>query len=74
MSDEMSSGEINSANSLTTPKYTLEHPPEDVVLIAFFGRCGYVLFKTEFEPASHLLGFILGELLEENLRPAANYS
>ena len=37
---------------------------------AFFGLLGYVLVKLRFEPAPLLLGFVLGPLLEENLRRA----
>ena len=31
---------------------------------------GYVLIKLGFEPAPMLLGFVLGKLMEENLRRA----
>jgi putative tricarboxylic transport membrane protein len=37
---------------------------------AFFGLVGYVLVKLRCEPAPLLLGFVLGPLLEENLRRA----
>jgi TctA family transporter len=36
--------------------------------VAFFGVLGYVLMKCGCEPAPLLLGFVLGPLLEENLR------
>jgi len=42
----------------------------DVVMAAAFGLLGYVFVKLECEPAPLLLGFILGPLLEENLRRA----
>jgi TctA family transporter len=38
--------------------------------VAFFGLLGYVLLKLRCEPAPLLLGFVLGPLLEENLRRA----
>src|ERR687897_380844 len=41
-----------------------------VFAIAFFGILGYVLVKCGCEPAPFLLGFVLGPLLEENLRRA----
>jgi putative tricarboxylic transport membrane protein len=41
-----------------------------VYAIAFFGILGYVLIKCGCEPAPLLLGFVLGPLLEENLRRA----
>ncbi len=37
-------------------------------LLAGFGLFGYVLHKFGFEPAPLILGFVLGPLLEENLR------
>jgi putative tricarboxylic transport membrane protein len=41
-----------------------------VVSAAFFGLMGYPLIKLGFEPAPLLLGFVLGPLMEENLRPS----
>jgi TctA family transporter len=38
--------------------------------LAFFGAFGYVLRKFDCEPAPMLLGFILGPMMEENLRRA----
>ena len=40
------------------------------VLTAVFGLIGYWLVKHDFEPAPMLLGFVLGPLMEENLRRA----
>jgi putative tricarboxylic transport membrane protein len=37
---------------------------------ALFGLIGYFFIKAGFEPAPLLLGFILGPLMEENLRRA----
>ncbi|MBN8933005.1 MAG: tripartite tricarboxylate transporter permease, partial [Rhizobium pusense] len=42
----------------------------DLDAVAFFGFIGYVLVKLRCEPAPLLLGFVLGPLLEENLRRA----
>ncbi len=42
----------------------------DVYLMALFGVLGYVLSKLECEPAPLLLGFILGPMMEENMRRA----
>jgi putative tricarboxylic transport membrane protein len=38
--------------------------------MALFGVVGYALIKLDFEPAPLLLGFVLGPMLEENLRRA----
>jgi putative tricarboxylic transport membrane protein len=50
--------------------YSINNAPFDVVLAAIFGIIGYVLIKHDFEPAPMLLGFVLGPLMEENLRRA----
>jgi putative tricarboxylic transport membrane protein len=50
--------------------YSLNNAPFDVVITAVFGLVGYVLIKLDFEPAPMLLGFVLGPLMEENLRRA----
>jgi putative tricarboxylic transport membrane protein len=42
----------------------------DLYAVAFFGLLGYLLAKLRCEPAPLLLGFVLGPLLEENLRRA----
>jgi putative tricarboxylic transport membrane protein len=42
----------------------------DLYAVAFFGLLGYVLMKLKCEPAPLLLGFVIGPLLEENLRRA----
>jgi TctA family transporter len=48
--------------------YTLANSATDVVLMAVFGVVGYVLVRLECEPAPLLLGFVLGPMMEENLR------
>jgi TctA family transporter len=42
----------------------------DVWVAVVFGFLGYVLLKLGCEPAPLLLGYILGPMLEENLRRA----
>ncbi len=46
----------------------------DLYTVAFFGLVGYVLIKLGCEPAPLLLGFVLGPMLEENLRRAMTIS
>jgi TctA family transporter len=50
--------------------YSVSNNPFDVYLCALLGVLGYVLVKLECEPAPLLLGYVLGPLLEENLRRA----
>jgi len=50
--------------------YSVNSLPTDVMFIGFFGLVGYALVKLGFEPAPLLLGFVLGRLMEENLRRA----
>src|SRR3954454_12832587 len=49
---------------------SIKKAPADAVMVASFGLVGYWLVKCEFEPAPMLLGFVLGPLMEENLRRA----
>ena len=44
--------------------------PFDLYALTFFGVLGYTLVRLGCEPAPLLLGFILGPLMEENLRRA----
>jgi len=50
--------------------YSLSNQPFDVMLMAVFGLLGYFFVRLECEPAPLILGFILGPLMEENLRRA----
>ncbi|MFM7459810.1 MAG: tripartite tricarboxylate transporter permease [Burkholderiales bacterium] len=50
--------------------YSLSNRPFDVVITAGFGLVGYLFLKLDCEPAPLLLGFILGPMMEENLRRA----
>jgi putative tricarboxylic transport membrane protein len=50
--------------------FSLSNNPFDVLIMAIFGVLGYFCVKIECEPAPMILGFILGPLMEENLRRA----
>lgn len=50
--------------------YSVNSNVYDLFAVAFFGLLGYALQKMRCEPAPLLLGFVLGPLLEENLRRA----
>jgi putative tricarboxylic transport membrane protein len=50
--------------------YTLNNNNFDVFMAAGFGVAGYLFYKLGCEPAPLLLGFILGPMMEENLRRA----
>ena len=54
--------------------YSLNNEPTQVVLCAIFGLVGYLLIKLGCEPAPLLLGFVLGDMMEENLRRAMQIS
>ena len=48
--------------------YSINNSPFDVVLVMVFGALGYAMRLFGFQPAPLLLGFVLGPLMEENLR------
>ncbi|NYG35206.1 tripartite tricarboxylate transporter permease [Sphaerotilus montanus] len=50
--------------------YTLNNNNFDVYMAVLFGLVGYIFYKLNCEPAPLLLGFILGPMMEENLRRA----
>jgi len=50
--------------------YSVNNSPADVFMTAAFGLVGYAASKVGFESAPLLLGYVLGRLLEENLRRA----
>jgi TctA family transporter len=54
--------------------YTVNNSYSAVVIAAFFGVVGFVLMRLECEPAPMILGFVLGPLMEENLRRAMKIS
>ncbi|CAM0557552.1 hypothetical protein EHLJMEHL_02644 [Vreelandella titanicae] len=50
--------------------YTLNYSLFEVGLVLVFGALGYFMRLFGFEPAPVLIGFVLGPMLEENLRRA----
>ena len=50
--------------------YSVNNSPFDVVMAGTFGLVGYWMVKHDFEPAPLVLGWVLGPLMEENLRRA----
>jgi putative tricarboxylic transport membrane protein len=50
--------------------YSVNSNVYDLYAVALFGLMGYTLLKLRCEPAPLLLGFVLGPMLEENLRRA----
>ena len=54
--------------------YTVNNSSFDVVMAALFGVLGYVFIRLECEPAPLILGFVLGPLMEDNLRRALRIS
>jgi TctA family transporter len=50
--------------------YSTNNNTWDVWMVALFGIIGYAFIKLGAEPAPLLLGFILGPMMEENLRRA----
>ena len=50
--------------------FSLSNDPWDCLVMSACGLLGYVCLKLDCEPAPMILGFILGPLMEENLRRA----
>jgi TctA family transporter len=50
--------------------YTINSNVFDVYVMGFFAIFGYLCLKLECEPAPLILGFVLGPMMEENLRRA----
>ena len=50
--------------------YTINNTYVDIIITAFFGFIGVLFMKLGCEPAPLLLGFVLGPMMEENLRRA----
>lgn len=48
--------------------FSVNNSGADVLVMAGMGLFGYLLYKLNCEPAPLLLGFVLGPMLEENLR------
>jgi TctA family transporter len=54
--------------------YSLNNSVFDVGLAVLFGLLGYLFIKLGCEPAPLMLGFVLGPMMEENLRKAMTIS
>jgi putative tricarboxylic transport membrane protein len=54
--------------------YTIGNSSFSVLLAAAFGLLGYIFVRLGCEPAPMLLGFVLGPLMEDNLRRAMRIS
>jgi putative tricarboxylic transport membrane protein len=50
--------------------FSIRNSPFDLLVAAVFAVVGYWLVKHDFEPAPFVLAFVLGPMLEENLRRA----
>src|SRR5688572_1915050 len=50
--------------------YSVNNSSYEIYLTAFFGIVGFLWMRFEMQPAPMLLGFVLGPLMEENLRRA----
>jgi putative tricarboxylic transport membrane protein len=50
--------------------YSLNREVVDIVILMVLALVGYALVKFNFEPAPLTLGFVLGRMMEENLRQA----
>jgi putative tricarboxylic transport membrane protein len=50
--------------------YAIQNRPFEIYLGAVFAAVGYLLYSLRCEPAPLLLGFVLGPMMEENLRRA----
>jgi TctA family transporter len=50
--------------------YSVNNSPFDIYMMVIFGLFGLICVKLECEPAPLILGFILGPMMEENLRRA----
>jgi TctA family transporter len=50
--------------------YSTNNNVFDIWMVGIFGVVGYAFYKLGCEPAPLLLGFILGPMMEENLRRA----
>ena len=54
--------------------YTISNSANAVLLAAGFGVLGYVFIRLACEPAPLILGFVLGPMMEDNLRRALRIS
>jgi TctA family transporter len=54
--------------------YTISNSATAVLMAALFGLAGYIFTRLACEPAPMILGFVLGPLMEDNLRRALRIS
>jgi TctA family transporter len=54
--------------------YTVNNSAAAVLIAAVFGVLGFIFYRLQCEPAPMILGFVLGPLMEENLRRAMRIS
>ena len=54
--------------------YAVHSTTFDLVLMIVLGVFGYILRKLDFPLSALILGFVLGELMEDNLRRALSIS
>lgn len=54
--------------------YSVRTSPFDVLMVLAFGAAGYLLKLLRFEVAPLMIGFVLGPMIEENLRRALRMS
>jgi putative tricarboxylic transport membrane protein len=50
--------------------YSVNNNVFDIYMVVFFGALGYLMLLLQMEPAPLVLGYVLGPLMEENLRRA----
>jgi TctA family transporter len=50
--------------------YSINNSAFDILMVVIFGAAGYIMRLLDLQPAPLLLGFVLGPLMEENLRRA----
>jgi putative tricarboxylic transport membrane protein len=50
--------------------YSINKSTLDVLIAGIFGLAGFAFYRLKCEPAPLLLGFILGPMIEENMRRA----
>lgn len=50
--------------------YSINYNTYDIVIMAAFALLGYIFYQLRCEPAPLILGFVLGPMMEENLRRA----
>jgi len=54
--------------------YSIRNSTFDVILLMIFGLLGYLFKKFEYEPAPLILAFVLGPMVEANLRQSLLFS